>query len=997
MKTLKLFCITWLAVILPLTALAQEGSNFTGKINGTVTSDDGEPIIGATIVVKGTTHGTATSIDGDFTLDNVNEQDVLEVSSIGYKGVEIHVDGKHAFSIVLQEDTKLLDEIVVVGYGFQRKSDITGSVSSVKAAELQSAPNISTASALQGRVAGVVVQNTSGDPSGGTSIRIRGANSLTYGNDPLIIIDGVQDASIGSLNPNQIASMEVLKDAAALSVYGSKGANGVILITTKNGTSKRPTIDYNGFVTFDQVTRTLPWLNATEYATLMNKAQKENNLNPVFQDTNLGIGTNWQEQLFRNAISQNHHIGISGGVESISYYIGGNITDKQGIMINSNYKEYSLRANFKADVTDKLSLSLNTFISATDSRRGDTEGALTSALQWSPTKPVFDDNGMYTRPGGGIGPVAAYNPVGLAREITIDAKRNNINAALTGEYVFTDWLRFSSLFGYKSNSMLDGWFDNQVYNNGPSTDVAGSKGQASYTSLQSTNILTFNKELDNHLLQATAVAEYFKDTYNNTVASARGIPAGLGYQGVHFGTELQKPWSEYTATAMMSYMGRVNYSFMSKYLLSASIRNDGASQLAPGHKYDSFAAVSAGWNLLEEAFMGSLKHNIQELKLRASYGSVGNAAVPAYSSHLKFFPGIDAEGNSTLSISQLSNSSLKWERTNELNIGFDSRFWDNRLAFTTEYYEKKTTDLLMWQQVPSALGVESVLTNVGAVSNKGWEFALSGTPLSTNDFSWSINYALNFNKNRIIELDGQSDRLIQASADMPGLVGSFVQMVGQPMGTFLGYTYAGVWKQEEVSTAALYGAKPGDAKYVDYNNDGKINDDDIVIIGNAQPKFNYGINNTLNYKGFDLNIFFQGVYGNEIYNQNRIRRENYSGGSGFGTHPVMRDHWTPTNQTDVPAFSGTEYVNSSRWVEDGSYLRLKNITLGYRLPESWLNTIKLTNARLYLSGSNLLTFTNYTGYDPEASMGTDASGSAGIDRGVYPSAKSVVIGLDISF
>ncbi len=987
----------WVFSLLPTVMLAQSGADFQGKIIGVVIDNNGDPIIGATIIVKGTTNGIATDANGKFVLDNVKADDVLEVSSIGYIGMEVPVESKSSLSIVLQEDTKLLDEIVVVGYGFQRKSDITGSVSSVKAAELQSAPNISTATALQGRVAGVVVQNTSGDPAGGTNIRIRGANSLTYGNDPLIIIDGIQDASIGSLNPNQISSMEVLKDAAALSVYGSRGANGVILITTKSGQNQKANINYNGFISFDQVSRTLPWLNATEYATLMNEAQKENNLNPVFSDTNLGIGTNWQGEIFRNALSYNHNIGVNGVKDGFSYYIGGNITDKQGIIINSEFKEYSLRANFKVDVTKRFSLSLNTFISQSNSSKGDTENALIAALKWSPTKPVYESSGGYSQPGGRVGPVNLFNPVGLAKERVIDAKRKNVNAAITGEYVFTDWLRFSSLLAYKNNNMLNGFFDNQVYSNGPLTDISGSKGQGSYTSLQNTNILTFNREFGIHSLQATAVAEYFKDIYNYTEASAKGIPPGMGYQGVHFGTVLLKPWSDYTSTSMMSYMGRINYNLMSRYLLSTSIRYDGASQLALGHKYDSFAAVSVGWNLIEEPFLKSLKNSFQEFKIRASYGSVGNAAVPAYSSHLKFSPGIDADGNSTLTISQLSNLNLKWERTNELNIGFDSRFWNNRLSFTAEYYEKKTKDLLMWQKVPSALGVESVLTNVGAVSNKGWEFALSGTLLSTNDFSWNINYSLNFNKNRILELDSQSDRLIQPWADAPGLVGSFVQMIGQPMGTFLGYTYAGVWKQEEISVAALYNAKPGDTKYVDHNNDGKINDDDIVIIGNAQPKFNYGINNTFNYRGFDLNIFLQGVYGNQIYNQNRIGRENYSGGSGFGTHPVMKEHWTPVNQTNITAFSGTEYINSSRWVEDGSYLRLKNISLGYRLPESFLKNVKVTSVRLYVSGTNLLTFTNYTGFDPEASMGTDANGSAGVDRGVYPSSKSMIIGLDISF
>jgi len=464
---------------------------------------------------------------------------------------------------------------------------------------------------------------------------------------------------------------------------------------------------------------------------------------------------------------------------------------------------------------------------------------------------------------------------------------------------------------------------------------------------------------------------------------------------VQFGSILQAPWVEYSTTVMQSFMGRVNYSYKNKYMFSGSVRYDGASQLAEGNKYDNFTAFSLGWNLMEEKFMKRLKDMVPEFKIRGSYGTVGNAAVPAYSSHLKFYPGMDDSGNPTLAISDLGNENLKWERTRELNIGIDSRWWGGRLSFSAEYYNKKTTDLLMWQKVPSVLGVSSILTNVGSVSNKGFDIMLGGIPVSTKHFKWDINYTLNINKNKILELDGLSNTLITTGADYPGLVGSYVQMVGQPMGTFLGYTFAGVWQKSEVSTAALYGAKPGDAKYVDINRDGKIDKDDIGIIGNAQPKLSFGFNNTFTIFDFDLNIFWQGVAGNDIYNQNRVRRETYSS-DAFPTSTVMKNHWTPENPTNIPAFSGAEYVNSSRWVEKGDYLRLKNITLGYRIPRKILSKIGCSSARIYVSANNLWTITNYSGFDPEASMGAD-SDAAGVDRGVYPSSKSFLVGLDISF
>lgn len=971
------------------------------KIAGTVVDDKGEPVIGASVVVEGTSIGTITNLDGNYILNDVPETARISVSYIGYQSMEFRAaDSKSLARIVLKEDTKVLDEVVVVGYGVQKKSDITGSVSSVKSAELLSAPNASTAQALQGRVAGVVVQNSSGAPSGSATIRIRGANSLTYGNDPLIIIDGVQDGNIGSLNPNQIESIEVLKDAAALSVYGSKGANGVILVTTKNGKTGKPQLSYNSFVSFDQVRKTLPALNARDYALLSNEAQEENDLYPLFDPDEIpleGNSTNWQDKIFRNAVSQSHNISISGAKENISYFIAGGYVNKDGIVQNTNFKQYTLRANFKIQATSRLSLLLNAFTSYDETHSGDYEQAINAALQWSPTKRIYDSEseGGYTQPGGGIGPVSLYNPVGYALEIVNDKSVAAFNLSFTAEYKFWDFLKLSSLFSYKTHSDTNGYFDNQRVNNGDIKDISGSKSQSRYIALQSTSILTFDKMFGNHHVQATGVYEVLKDNYQSTSASSRGIPVGMGYNGVQFGSVLQAPWIGYSTTVMQSFMGRANYSYKNKYMLSASIRYDGASQLAEGNKYDHFTAFSLGWNLMEEKFMENLKSILPEFKIRGSYGTVGNAAVPAYSSHLKFYPGMDDNGNPTLSISDLGNTNLKWERTRELNIGIDTRWWDGRLSFSAEYYDKKTKDLLMWQKVPSALGVSSILTNVGSVSNRGFDLMLGGIPVSTKHFKWDINYTLNINKNKILELDGLSNTLVTTGADYPGLVGSYVQMVGQPMGTFLGYTFAGVWKQSEVSTAALYGAKPGDAKYVDINRDGKIDKDDIGIIGNAQPKFSFGFNNTFTIYDFDLNIFWQGVSGNDIYNQNRIRRESYSSGA-FPTSPVIKDHWTPQHQTDVPSFSGSEYVNSSRWVEKGAYLRLKNLTLGYRIPRKLLSKIGCSSARIYLSANNLWTITDYSGFDPEASMGSDAD-AAGVDRGIYPSSKSFLVGVDISF
>lgn len=967
------------------------------KITGKITDEKGEPLPGATVSIKGTTKGIATDINGNFDFE-ATPKDLLIISCMGFNAKEIPVSNTSNFNIIMQEDTKLLDEVVVVGYGIQRKSDITGSVTSVKASELLSTPSTNTAQALQGRAAGVVVQNNSGTPSGDVTIRIRGANSLTYGNDPLTIIDGVQGGNIGVLNPNDIESIEILKDAAALSIYGSRGANGVILVTTKSGKSGAPKVLYNTFFTFEKVRRKLPSLNAWDYATLFNEARIENGQNPI-DFGSIEKSTNWQDQIFQNAFSQSHNVSVSGTKQDVSYFISGSAVDKEGVVRNSSFKQYSLRSNLKVQATSRLSFSINAFLSKDEGRNGEYSRAISSALQWAPTKSVYDMNspGGYTQPGGGVGPNSEDNPVGYALEIKDDWNSTAYSVAPSAEFKITNHLKISSLFAFKSSSFDNGYFDNQVYNNGPEEETSGSKSQGESSSIQNTNILTFDKTYGGHSITFTGVYEILKDKYKNVVIAAKNIPVELGYDGIPFGKNQLPPYQEIYNTAMRSFMGRVNYSYKNRYLLSFSDRYDGASQLSDGNKFENFMAGSIGWNIMQEPFMSGLTKIIPDLKLRASYGTVGNAAVPAYSSHMKFYSGMDANGNPTLSISQLDNKNLKWERTTETNIGLDARLFDGRLTLSAEYYYKKTKDLLMWQKVPEALGVDSKLTNVGSVSNKGVDFTISGTPESSTDFTWNTNLTANRNANKILALDGMSDKLVYSDADYPGIVGSFVLMVGQPMGTFLGYQFAGVWSESEKSVAALYGRKPGDAKYVDQNKDGKLDkDNDIVIIGNAQPKWTFGWNNTFKYKDFELNIFWQGVYGNKIYNQNRIRREYF--GSTFPTNPLIKNHWTPENQnTIVPAFSGHEEINSSRWVEDGSYLRLKNITLSYYVPRGLLSKTKaLSSARIYISGSNLWTITDYSGFDPEATMGKDAT-SAGVDRGIYPSAKGFVVGLDITF
>ncbi|KGE15623.1 SusC/RagA family TonB-linked outer membrane protein [Sphingobacterium deserti] len=976
------------------------------QVTGRVISTKG-PVVGATVSVQGGLVSTSTDEQGNFTLAAV-AGDVLVFTAVGFESQTQVVDG-NKIQVSLKASDQALEEVVVVGYGTQRKSDITGSIASVRTQDIEKMPSFRADQALQGRVAGLNVQSTDAAPNANVSIRIRGANSIGGGNDPLVVIDGLQGASLNTLNPNDIASMEVLKDASATAIYGSRGANGVIIVTTKKGNSGKPQFTYNAYGSLNQLRKKLDLLNATQYATLINENRIEHDLPVQFTPEEIlsfgNTGTDWQDAIFRNAFQHNQQLSVSGANDHVNYYISGNYLSNEGIMRNSSYQRYAVRSNVDLRLSDKTRLNLNAYLTdetnhptVMNTFAGQNSGSpVYSALVWSPLKSIYDVNGHYTLPGGGFGPTTNYNPVALAEEPVRDHYANAANIVGNFDYDIIDGLKFSITGAWRNIDNQNNDYFNSRPTNSTGTEVA-SIVNSKWTYLQNTNMLTYEKAFDQHKLKATGVVEQQYEESSGSTAGAIGFSTdAVLYNNLSLGSNPQVPTSYRTSRSLLSYLLRVNYGFADRYLLTVTGRRDGSSVFGANNKWGYFPSVALGWNISNEQFMKNIT-SISSLKLRGSYGVTGNQGVQPYQSLATlntdfFYPIGGSSVAAGVGLGGAANPNLKWERTAQANIGVDLNMFNDRLIFNVDLYRKKTSDLLMSVPLPmTAGGNGTVLRNVGASENKGFEVYVGGSPISKT-FKWETGVTFALNKNNVLSLfEGQQDLLL-GNPGLPGFNQSVWLEVGEPLGLFRGYDYLGVWKQGEIEEAATYRAQPGDSKYRDVNGDGIIDEQDIVNIGNAQPKFVFGWNNTFSYRNFDLNIFLNGVQGNSIYNISRVNME-----TGDVTSAKMRDRWTPENEdTQTPSFKGAAdgRLNSSRWLEDGSYLRIKNITLGYQLPTEFLKGIKLKHARVYLNAGNLFTFTRYSGFDPEVSIDVDSR--AGVDLATYPSQKSFTFGLDLKF
>ena len=1006
------------------------------KLTGTVKSQSGQPLSGATVQVKGGAVNSVTNEEGGFSIDLPSGNVQLVVSFVGYVTREYGTENRQTMDLVLLQDPSALSDVVVVGYGTSKKSDLTGSVVSVKSDAFRSMAMTSFDQALQGRASGVVVTQVSGKPGAESSIRIRGTSSINADNEPLYVIDGMlmnsagEDMSVGgtrgprisplsSLNPSDIESIEILKDASATAIYGSRGTNGVVLITTKKGRSGKGKLTYESYFAMQQPSRKLELLNASEFATLVNEARANSGQTAIYTDPkSLGAGTDWQDELMGPAPMTNQQLTFSGGTDKVNYALSGSYFDQKGIIMSSRFTRYNFRVNIEAKMTDRLSVGTSLIYSRSKSigvltNAGEiVPGVVTSAMLFNPVLPVYNSavRGGYTYEND-RGKILG-NPVAEAKEFVSETYLNRLIGNFFVRYSLTKHLEIKSTFG------IDDFLNNEN-SFGPNflKRTEGSKGQATIgksngLSWLNENTLSYNRGFGTrHQVNAVAGFTAQKSVTDKFVVSAFDFSDGrTGFYNIATAANPQRPSNSQIVWSMLSYLGRINYTLDGKYLFTVTGRRDGSSKFSEGNKYGFFPSAAAAWRISKEKFMKDVWW-VSDLKVRASYGIVGNQGILPYLSLALVNPYGQGVFNSATGFevyngrepASYSNPNLKWETTRQMDIGLDVSLFGGRVNMTADYYTKRTDDLLLSSPISYTTGFASTLLNVGNIENRGFDFELHTVNLK-GKFSWSTDFNLSLNRNKVTDLYNNSDILF----------GPLLIRKGQSVATFFGYKTLGIFQtdQEAATSPVLVGqeptaanvaarAKAGDRKYLDVNGDKKIDANDRTILGTALPKFTWGLNNQLSYGNFDLVFFFQASVGNKMANLNNLDLFNFA-----GQNNVLREaglnRWTPQNPGNIyprAVASGNIDVgtNSDAIIEDASYVRLRNISLSYTIPPKSLTRIGMSNLRFYVAATNLLTFTNYSGYDPEANTFGQNTTIVGIDQGGYPQARTMQFGLSATF
>ena len=992
------------------------------SLSGTVTdAETGQGLPGVSIVLKDATAGTTTDGTGKYSI-TVPKGATLVFSYVSYQSQQVVVGNQTILDVMMRADVKSLNEIVVVGYGTQKKRDVTGAIGSINEEAIKALPISRLEQSLQGRIAGVNVTSNSGAPGGGVSIRIRGIGTINN-NQPLYVIDGIPvfgDNALNSISSNDIQSIEVLKDAAATAIYGARAANGVVIVTTKRGKSGSPSLTYDGYAGVQQLTKRYGMLNAEQYALYSNESRSSQHIEPLTPEWGIpgaipgGVDTDWQAEIFRPAAIQNHALTLTGGGDKASYVISGNFFDQQGIVNASEFKRYTLRANTDAEVVKGVKIGTSLLFARTNTQDVGNGGRIQAAMMQLPTVPVQFLDGSW---GGPQGAKEFYNDnTNPVAEIALFDSRSNLNRFLGNLFVdvsLTKDLTYRASYSV-DNILNDSKAFQPTYRFGVLFRNTASLSQSNGRSLTQVfeNILTYKRTFQtNHNLSAVGVySAQWADASSESGAATGLVSNSLPYLSANTGVATVN--SGVSEWAILSLTGRLNYDFAGKYLLSASVRRDGSSRFGANNRFAIFPAFSVGWRLSDEPFMQSLPF-VNELKLRGSWGQSGDQEIGLYgfaatlSNTRRYVFGESQTIVPGVAPVSLANPNLKWETTTQTNLGLDLAVLNNSVTFSANYYIKQTNDMLVRVPVPQTSGIATApFVNAGSMENRGIELELTYRKTLSNGLSYQINGNMATVSNKVVSL-GRGQQIFDGSflSATNGRGGQNVTITrpGDPVGSFYGYVVDGIFQnQTEIGESAVQGTatRPGDIRFRDINGDKKIDSGDRTIIGTPIPKLTYGFNGSLNFRGFDLGIFFQGVQGNQLYNGTRSIIAGMFAVNNQTTEVLSRWRGEGTSNTVPRAVQFDPAENgrvSDRWIEDGSYLRLKNLTLGYNLPSSLVGKVKMKTARVYASATNLLTFTHYTGLDPEVGERSQNALFAGIDQNVYPVTRTLTLGLTFGF
>lgn len=957
-------------------------------ISGKVTDNNNLPLMGVSVILQGSSIGTTTDFDGKYSLsDNIDENAILSFSYIGFEQQEIVIGNRSTINVQLIEETDYLDEVVVVGYGSQLKKDITGAVATIDSESFESRPNIQVGSLLQGQSSGVQVLSSSGKPSAGFSVRVRGTNSINASSEPLYVVDGVPTNDTRSINPSDIDAITVLKDASSAAIYGAQGANGVVLITTKRGTTSKPTVSIDTYTGFSQAWNTLPVLNGEQYRDLMTEMGQ----NPRAGWDFYTARTDWQNEIFQNGFSSNYQASVSGKSASTNYFVSAGYLSQEGAVRSSELQRRNFKINLEQDINDwlkvgsRLAYTVYRDVDVNDNNSINQGGVLLGALSTPPIIGVYNADGTFTS-----NPFQNWeNPLastdGLDREFNDQRFLGNVYL----EAIFLDGFKYRFNYGIDNNNgVYDSFLD--PFRTGYGVAIGGeaihSTSKKSYYIVE--NTLSYSKVFNKHNVEALvgSVAQKFRYegsdiTTRNFASDAITTPSG--------GAEIMSASAWKSERSNASFLSRINYSYADKYLITANFRADGSSVFGSDQRWGYFPSFSLGWRVSNEKFFGENTF-VNDLKIRAGWGVVGNDNIDAYS----YFGRVGTGANYPIGgaaqpgtyPASIENLELKWEEAEQTNIGIDVSLFNNRVSLTADAYIKKTKDLLLNAPLPTSTGFDSATRNIGEIENKGLEFALNTSNIETENLSWNTGFNISFNRNEVVDLVGQEllQGGITGGRGEPSLVRE-----GEPLGTLYGYVFGGV----DPAT--------GDAYYIDVNGESTFapKPEDRTIIGDANPDFYYGLTNSINYKGFGLFVFLQGTQGNDMLNVTRIETEGMIDPKNQSFAVVNR--WRqPGDITNIPRASWSNSDNSrvsTRFIEDGSYLRFKTITLSYDLSQNILDKLGITSLKIYGTGENIFTITNYSGFDPEVNAYGGSNTIQGIDFGTYPQTRNLILGINVTF